>query len=112
MRVRCIALIQQKLPMDHVDSSVPGDPQSVLSVISHAMCRRALSRAELRCARAEPLSRARQSAGPVLAPPLATSCFRCPARWAAGCCDVPRCATVCCDVLRCIAVCCDVSIRG
>ena len=31
MRVRCIALIQQRLPMDHVDSSVPGDPQSGLS---------------------------------------------------------------------------------
>ena len=34
MRVRCIALIQQKLPMDHVDSSVPGGPQSVLSVVT------------------------------------------------------------------------------
>ena len=33
MRVRCIALIQQRLPVDHVDSSVPGDPQSGLSVI-------------------------------------------------------------------------------
>eukprot|EP00964_Phaeocystis_antarctica_P109604 scaffold74052_cov81-Phaeocystis_antarctica.AAC.1 len=32
MRERCIALIQQNLPMDHVDSSVPGGSQSGLSV--------------------------------------------------------------------------------